>query len=117
MTLNRRSLALTAAIAASFVGASRSAFAQDALTNVSYDPTRELYREFNEAFAAHWKEKTGRDVTITNTHGGSGSQVRTVIDGLPADVVTLPLAGDILAIENAGLIEAGWQSEFPENSS
>lgn len=118
MTLKRRSLLLAAALAASVqFGGLAPAFAQDTLTNVSYDPTRELYRKFNEAFAAHWKETTGRDVTITVTHGGSGSQVRTVLDGLPADVLTMPLAGDILAVENAGLIEPGWQEEFPLNSS
>ena len=91
--------------------------AQDALTNVSYDPTRELYREYNELFAAHWQETTGRTVTVTNTHGGSAAQVRTVLEGLPADVVTMPLAGDILALEAAGLIEPGWQQEFPLNSA
>jgi sulfate/thiosulfate transport system substrate-binding protein len=118
MILKRRSLLTTVALAVSLqLGGYGAAFAQDALTNVSYDPTRELYREFNEAFVAHWKESTGRDVNITATHGGSGSQVRTVIDGLPADVVTMPLAGDILAVENAGLIEPGWQSEFEHNSS
>ena len=118
MTVKRRSFLLAAALAASVqLGGLAPAFAQDALTNVSYDPTRELYRKFNEAFAAHWKAETGRDVTITNTHGGSGSQVRTVIDGLPADVLTMPLAGDILAVQNAGLIEEGWQDEFPLNSS
>jgi sulfate transport system substrate-binding protein len=87
------------------------------LTNVSYDPTRELYRKYNELFTAHWKQKTGRDVTINVTHGGSGSQTRTVIDGLPADVATMPLAGDILAMQDAGIVQPGWQSEFPNNSS
>jgi sulfate/thiosulfate transport system substrate-binding protein len=94
-----------------------TAHGQQTLTNVSYDPTRELYRAYNELFAAHWLEETGETVSITTTHGGSGAQARTVIDGLPADVVTMPLAGDILAIENAGLIEPGWQQEFPLNSS
>jgi sulfate/thiosulfate-binding protein len=116
--LNRKSFLIAAALAAcAQFGGMGFAFAQDALTNVSYDPTRELYRKYNELFTAHWKEKTGRDVTVTVTHGGSGSQTRTVIDGLPADVVTMPLAGDILAIENAGLIEPGWQTEFENNSS
>ena len=118
MLLNRKSFLLTAVLAASVqIGGLGFAFAQDTLTNVSYDPTRELYRKFNDAFAAHWKAESGRDVTITVTHGGSGSQVRTVIDGLPADVLTMPLAGDILAVQNAGLIEEGWQDEFPLNSS
>lgn len=118
MLLNRKSLLLTAAVAASVqFGGLGFALAQDALTNVSYDPTRELYREYNEAFAAHWKETTGRDVTITVTHGGSGAQARTVIDGLPADVVSLALAGDIDQIQKAGLIEEGWQDQFPDNSA
>ncbi|MBX3578781.1 MAG: sulfate ABC transporter substrate-binding protein [Rhizobiaceae bacterium] len=93
------------------------AFAQDTLNNVSYDPTRELYREYSEHFAKVWKEKTGKDVVVSNSHGGSGAQVRAVVEGLPADVVTFPLEGDILAIEKAGLIDAGWQAEFPAASS
>lgn len=118
MTTKLRKTLAIAALAASvtLVGAV-TAHGQDALTNVSYDPTRELYREFNEAFAAHWQATTGRTVEITVTHGGSGSQVRTVLDGLPADVLTMPLAGDIQAVEAAGLIEPGWQSEFDLNSS
>src|SRR5690606_2371988 len=83
----------------------------------SYDPTRELYREYNELFVAHWKETTGQTVTVTTTHGGSGSQARTVADGLPADVVSLALASDILPLEAAGLIEPGWQQELPSNST
>lgn len=115
---DRRTFLFTAALAAcAQFGGLGFAFAQQTLTNVSYDPTRELYRAYNELFANHWKEQTGQTVTITNTHGGSGSQTRTVLDGLPADVMTMPLAGDILAVEAAGLIEPGWQQEFPENSS
>lgn len=88
------------------------------LLNVSYDPTRELYAEFNEAFVAHWKEKTGQSVSIEQSHGGAGKQARAVIDGLPADVVTLALAYDIDAIaEKTGLIPADWQSRLPHNSS
>src|SRR6187200_3385449 len=80
------------------------------LLNVSYDPTRELYVEYNKAFAAHWKAKTGDDVTIKQSHGGSGKQARSVIDGLPADVVTLALAADVDALyENARLIPKDWQ--------
>ena len=75
------------------------------LLNVSYDPTRELYTKFNESFAKYWKEKTGQDVTINQSHGGSGKQGRSVIEGLEADVVTLALAYDIDAISNAGLID------------
>jgi sulfate/thiosulfate-binding protein len=88
------------------------------LLNVSYDPTRELYVEFNQAFAAHWKAKTGDNVTINQSHGGAGKQARAVIDGLAADVVTLALAYDIDAIsEKARLIPKEWQSRLPDNSS
>lgn len=87
------------------------------LLNVSYDPTRELYTKYNESFAKYWKEKSGQDVTINQSHGGSGKQGRSVIEGLEADVVTLALAYDIDEISKAGLIEQNWQSEFKENSS
>jgi sulfate/thiosulfate transport system substrate-binding protein len=87
------------------------------LLNVSYDPTRELYQEVNTAFAAFWKGKTGQDVTIQQSHGGSGKQARAVIDGLKADVVTLALAYDIDAIEGRGLIAKGWQTRLPDNAS
>jgi len=78
------------------------------LLNVSYDPTRELYQDFNAAFAKHWKAKTGQDVTVQQSHGGSGKQARSVIDGLEADVVTLALAYDVDAVANAGLIAKNW---------
>lgn len=88
------------------------------ILNVSYDPTRELYQEFNAAFAAHWKEKTGQIVTIQQSHSGSGNQSRAVIDGLDADVVTLALAFDIDAIaEHSDLIPADWQGRLPRNSA
>ena len=87
------------------------------LLNVSYDPTRELYEEYNQAFAKYWKEKTGQTVTIKQSHGGSGKQARSVIDGLEADVVTLALAYDIDSIQQAGLIQEGWQERFEHNSS
>jgi sulfate/thiosulfate transport system substrate-binding protein len=88
------------------------------LMNVSYDPTRELYQDYNAAFARYWKAKTGQVVDIKQSHGGSGKQARAVIDGLPADVVTLALAYDIDAIsENSGLIVHTWQSRLPNNSS
>jgi len=87
------------------------------ITNVSYDPTRELYEAYNEEFQKYWLDKTGQEVTITQSHGGSGKQGRSVIEGNEADVVTLALAYDITAIEEAGLIEEGWQSEFEGNSS
>lgn len=88
------------------------------LLNVSYDPTRELYTEFNAKFANYWKAKTGQTVTIQQSHGGSGKQARAVIDGLDADVVTLALAGDIDAIsEKAKLLQPDWQKRLPYNSS
>ncbi len=97
----------------------QTAFAKNlTLLNVSYDPTREFYTELNKEFAAHWKQKTGQDITINQSHGGSGKQARTVIDGLEADVVTLALAYDIDAIhEKAGLLPKNWQSRLPHNSS
>ena len=88
------------------------------ILNVSYDPTRELYAEFNEAFATYWKQKTGQAVTVRQSHGGAGKQARSVIDGLDADVVTLALAYDIDAMhEQAGLIPADWQERLPHNSA
>ncbi len=88
------------------------------LLNVSYDPTREFYSQFDEAFARHWKETTGNTVTIDQSHGGSGKQAQAVIDGLGADVVTLALEGDINAIaEKSGLIDPNWRSEFENNST
>jgi sulfate transport system substrate-binding protein len=87
------------------------------LLNVSYDPTRELYQEYNEAFRKYWRQRSGQDVTIRMSHGGSGKQARAVIDGLEADVVTLALAYDIDAIhENAAMVPANWQSRLPHNS-
>src|SRR5512136_1069206 len=88
------------------------------LLNVSYDPTRELYQEFNAAFAKHWEAKTGQKVVVKQSHGGSGKQARSVIDGLQADVVTLALAYDIDEIgEKARLVPSNWQSRLPNNSS
>src|ERR1700755_427442 len=81
------------------------------LLNVSYDPTRELYVDYNAAFAKYWKGKTGQDVKVNQSHGGSGKQARSVIDGLPADVVTLALAGDVDQIANQGkLVPVNWES-------
>ena len=91
--------------------------AQTVLLNVSYDPTRELYQQFNAAFVRYWKGKTGQDVMIRQSHGGSGAQARAVIDGLQADVVTLALAYDVEAIAHSGLIAAGWQKRLPQNSA
>jgi sulfate transport system substrate-binding protein len=88
------------------------------LLNVSYDPTRELYQEFNRAFAKYWKAKTGQVVTVRQSHGGSSSQARAVIDGLEADVVTLALAYDIDVLhEKANLIPKNWQGRLSRNSS
>jgi sulfate/thiosulfate transport system substrate-binding protein len=90
---------------------------ENAILNVSYDPTRELYAEVNTAFAASWKAKTGKEITINQSHGGSGKQARSVIDGLDADVVTLGLAYDIDAIAKAGLTATDWQNRLEHNSS
>ena len=88
------------------------------LLNVSYDPTRELYDDYNKAFAKYWEAKTGQKVTVRQSHGGSGKQARTVIDGLQADVVTLALAGDIDALATQGkLLPANWQGRLPHNSA
>lgn len=87
------------------------------ITNVSYDPTRELYSEYNKIFAKHWKEQTGQEVEVIQSHGGSGKQALEVANGLEADVVTLALEYDVDAVQNAGLIEDGWVSEFDNDSS
>src|ERR1035437_6626406 len=116
--LSRR--AFNAAAAALLAGAALGASAQQAITllNVSYDPTRELYAEFNTAFAKHWKAKTGQDVTIKQSHGGSSKQARSIIDGLDADVATLALAGDTDALHSKGdWIPKDWQKRLPHNSS
>ncbi|MDB5522406.1 MAG: sulfate transporter, sulfate-binding family protein [Rhizobium sp.] len=94
------------------------AYSATTLLNVSYDPTRELYKEFNAAFIAHYKKETGEDVTVEQSHGGSGKQARAVIDGLDADVVTLALEGDIDAIaKKTGKIKADWKSRLPHDSA
>ncbi|MFJ5670488.1 sulfate ABC transporter substrate-binding protein [Bacillus safensis] len=87
------------------------------LLNVSYDPTRELYQEYNQAFQTYWKDKTGEVVTIKQSHGGSGKQGRSIIDGLEADVATLALGYDIDAIADRGLLSKDWQKEFPNQST
>jgi sulfate/thiosulfate transport system substrate-binding protein len=111
-----RFVVLALVVAGIFVDA--SAQQRVTLMNVSYDPTRELYQDYNAAFARYWKSKTGQDVVIKQSHGGSGKQARAVIDGLPADVVTLALAYDIDAIsENGNLLPKNWQSRLPNNSS
>jgi sulfate transport system substrate-binding protein len=100
------------------LSATISAYAgESTLLNVSYDPTRELYQDFNKSFAAHWKSKSGEELKIKQSHGGSGKQARAVIDGLQADVVTLALAYDIDEIASRGLIAKDWQKRLPHNSS
>ena len=109
-------LAFAAALLGSLLGA--PARADVTLLNVSYDPTREFYDSYNREFARFWKETTGEDVAIRQSHGGSGKQARMVIDGLPADVVTLALAYDIDALARKGkLLPANWQGRLPHNSS
>ena len=116
MKLNK--IATTLAAVALAFSASTAALAADVtLLNVSYDPTRELYTDFNNSFAQYWQKKSGQKVTIKQSHGGSGKQARAVIDGLEADVVTLALAYDIDAIAEKGLITPGWQKELPHNSA
>lgn len=116
--MNRRKL-LSAALALGAALAIPSASAAEiSLLNVSYDPTRELYQEYNAVFAGHWQQKTGEKVTIRQSHGGAAKQARSVIDGLKADVVTLALAYDIDAIaERAKLLPADWQKRLPRNSA
>ena len=119
---NRRSFLSALAMAAGTLGVAAVARAQTppevVLTNVSYDPTRELYRALNDAFAKEWQAGTGQKVTIRTSHGGSGKQARSVIDGLEADVVTLALAGDIDAIaRESKRLPANWQSRLPNNAS
>lgn len=97
--------------------ATPKAIGQTTILNVSYDPTRELYQEYNEAFANHWKKTTGQSLAVKQSHGGSGKQARSVIDGLPGDVATLALAYDIDEIARRGLIAKDWQKRLPNNSA
>jgi sulfate transport system substrate-binding protein len=124
LKLDRRSVITAAAggvaaLAAPAVlrGGAHAAPAPVTLLNVSYDPTRELYKAVNVAFTGFWKSRTGQDLTINQSHGGSGAQARSVIDGLQADVVTLALAYDIDSIADHGLIAQNWQSRLPDNST
>src|SRR4051812_40785747 len=108
--------ALIAAVGLAGVVTARAAEVH--LLNVSYDPTRELYEDYNQAFATYWKQKTGDDVTIDQSHGGSGKQAQAVIDGLDADVVTLALQGDIDKIaKTTGKIPTDWRGRFANNST
>ncbi len=108
---------LRVALVATLVGTAPAHAADVTLLNVSYDPTRELYQDFNKAFAADWKKKTGDTVTVNQSHGGSGKQARSVIDGIDADVVTLALAYDIDAIAGKQLIATDWAKRLPEQST
>jgi sulfate transport system substrate-binding protein len=124
LDLNRRALIATAAGGAAAFAApavlrsvAQAATGTVTLLNVSYDPTRELYKAINAVFAKGWKARTGQDVIINQSHGGSGAQARSVIDGLQADVVTLGLAYDIDSIADRGLIAPNWQSRLPDNAT
>jgi sulfate transport system substrate-binding protein len=108
---------LAAALVIALFGLALYNAAAQTLLNVSYDPTREFYTEFNAAFAKHWKEKTGQQIEFNQSHGGSSKQARAVIDGLEADVVTLALAADVDAIAKAGLLPENWQGRLSSNSA
>ena len=99
------------------IGLVTSSLADQTILNVSYDPTRELYQDYNKAFISHWKKKTGEDLSVKQSHGGSGKQARAVLDGLDADVVTLALAYDIDILAEKGLVAKDWQKKFKDNSS
>jgi sulfate/thiosulfate-binding protein len=114
LSLSLAAVLLTATVAFQPMSAAR---ADTTLLNVSYDPTREFYKDFNAAFAAKWKADTGETVTIQTSHGGSGKQARAVIDGLDADVVTLALESDISAIVKASKINPDWRTKYPHNSA
>jgi sulfate/thiosulfate transport system substrate-binding protein len=116
MNMMRHAVLLTTALLFGYTGAALSAGIT--LLNVSYDPTRELYVDYNTAFAKHWKQKTGQDVKVNQSHGGSGKQARSVIDGLAADIVTLALAADVDALVTQGkLLPANWEARLPNNSA
>jgi len=116
--ITRRRVALLAAAMLLAGAAGQAMAAATTLLNVSYDPTRELYADYNAAFARYWKQKTGKEVRINQSHGGSGKQARSVIDGLAADVVTLALAGDVDALVTQGrLLAPDWEKRLPDNSA
>ena len=114
--MNKFTSILTGLLAAATLGGTAVA-ADITLLNVSYDPTRELYQDYNAAFAKHWKAKAGDNLTFNQSHGGSGKQARAIIDGLEADVATLALAYDIDAIADKGLVPQAWQKRLPNNAS
>ncbi len=115
----RQALALTAIAAGAAAGFSggRARAAANSLLNVSYDPTAQLYADYDKLFSAYWQQKTGTTPTLHYSHGGSGAQARAVIEGLQADVVTLALSYDIDAIAKRGLIASNWQSRLPDNAT
>ena len=121
MKTRYRIFAASLLAAVALLGSPQSATAQGkavTLLNVSYDPTRELYEDFNAVFAKHWKEKTGQDLTVNQSHGGSGKQARAVVDGLEADVLTLALAGDVDQVAKlGGGVPKDWLSKLPDNSA
>jgi sulfate/thiosulfate-binding protein len=110
-------LLVRAVVALSLFGHALAFAADITLLNVSYDPTRELYQEFNTAFARHWKDRTGDTVTVRQSHGGSGKQAQSVLKGVQADVVTLALAGDVDALSAGGLVAPGWQRRLANHSA
>ncbi len=115
--MKKKAMILTAGCIACIMAGCGGIGSSDTLVNVSYDPTRELYEEYNELFTEYWKEETGETVRIVQSHGGSGKQALEVANGLPADVVTLALEGDVDSIRNEGLIEPGYVEEFPDDSA
>jgi len=116
--MKTRTIALAVTVVAALACKTQPVLADTTLLNVSYDPTRELYQQYNAAFAKYWKAQSGQNVTVKQSHGGSGKQARSVIDGLDADVVTLALAYDVDAIhEKAGLLPKDWQKRLPSNSA
>lgn len=118
MTHTKRRLPGLVLTAALVMGLAQPVMAQErTLTNVSYDPTRELYEQFNAEFVAHWKETSGETVSVQSTHGGSGAQARSVLEGLQADVVTLALESDVNLLADAGLIREDWRGALPHNSA
>ncbi len=117
LAFSRREAIALAVAAGVFGGAQLAYAAETTLLNVSYDPTRELYQEYNTAFAKYWKAKTGEDVKINQSHGGSSKQARAIIDGLEADVATLGLGYDTIALAKAGLVPDDWQKRLPQNAA
>lgn len=110
-------LRMTALTVLSLLALGQVQAAEVRLLNVSYDPTRELFQEYNSAFAKEWKAKTGDDVVVSQSHGGSGKQARAVVDGLEADVVSLALAYDVDAVAKAGLTASDWEGRLANNAS